>query len=76
MLNLPKKRQKTTGNFVKKVQCSRDNEIDAGFQFTTMAPNKPMTSLTDKQSRPLDELKDGLKETNLVEKPMFSPLPR
>ena len=49
--------------FCSEVQCSGDNEIDAGFQFTTTAPNKSMIPQTDEQLKPLDELKDVLKET-------------
>ena len=73
-VELTKEKTKDNRQFFSKVQCSRDNEIDAGFQSTTTAPNKPMTPQTDKQSRPFDELKGVIKETNQVEKLMFFPI--
>ena len=72
-VELTNKKIKDNRKFCSEVQCSRDKEIDAGFQFTTTAPNKSMMPQTDKQSRPLYELKDVLKETNQVEKLMFFP---
>jgi hypothetical protein len=55
------------------VQCSRDNETDSGFQFTTTSLNESTTPQTDEQLRPLDQLKAVLKETNQIEKLMFFP---
>ena len=49
--------------YCSEVQCSRDNEIDSGFQFTTTSLNESTTPQTDEQLRPLDELKAVLKET-------------
>ena len=64
---------KDNRQFFSEVQCSGDNEIDVEFQSTTMAPNKSMLPQADEKLRPLNELKDVLKETNQVDKLMFSP---
>ena len=72
-IKLTDKNIKDNRQFCSDVQCSEDTRIDAGFQFTTTAPNKSMMPQTDKQLRQPDKLKDVLKETNEVKKLMFFP---
>ena len=64
---------KDNRQFSLEVQCSGDNGIDAEFRSTTIAPNKLMMPQTNKQLKPLDELKDVIKETNQVKKLVFFP---
>ena len=67
-IEIDQEKIKDNHQFCPKVYYTGDSEIDVGLQSSTTAANKAMMLLTDEQPKPLDELKDILKEINQVEK--------
>ena len=72
-IELTDEKIKDNHHFFSEVECSETNGTDVGFQFSATAANKSMMSLTDKQLKTLEELKDILKEIDQVKKLMFVP---
>ena len=72
-IKLNNEKIKDNCQFFSEVQCSRDSGIDAGFLFSTTAANanKLMMPLTDKQSKPLEKLKDIIEEIDKVKELML-----